>query len=108
MVVLDILSTVPVEMEFVQSMIRAVVISGTVIECDLGRRRRDRLFSVPVLVVVPSCFKDFNVTREGIDIVASHDPTGGKDSVNSTRASDLLRTCQILTLALRRQRRTQE
>ena len=85
MVVLDLLSTVPMEIEFGQNFVRAVVIVGTLIKCDFGRRRRDRLFAVLVFIAMPSCFEDFDFTREGIDVVASHDPTGGQNSVSNAK-----------------------
>ena len=85
MVVLDLLSTVPVEIKFVQSFVRAVAIVGTLIESDLGRRRRGSFLAALVLVVFTSCFEDFEFTREGVDVVASHDPTGGQDSVSSAK-----------------------
>ena len=82
MVVLNLLSTVPVEIELVHSFVRAMAIVGTLIECDLGRRRRDSLFAVFAFI---SCFENFDFTREGIDVVASHDSTGGQDSVSSAK-----------------------
>ena len=85
MVVLDLLSTVPMEIELVQSLVRAVVIVGTRIEGDLGRRRRDILFAVLVLVVFTSCFEDFDFTREGIDVVTSHDHTSEQNLVSSVK-----------------------
>ena len=82
MVVLDLLSAGPVEIELVQSFVRAVAIVGTGIECDLGRRRRDILFTVLVLGVFTSCFEDLDFTSEGIDVIASPDLTGGENSVS--------------------------
>jgi hypothetical protein len=64
MVVLDLLSTAPVETEFVQSFVRAMAIVGTLIECDLGRQRWDKLSAALVLVVFTACFEDFEFTRE--------------------------------------------
>ena len=85
MVVLDLLSTVAMEIELVQSFVRAVAIVGTRIECDLGRRRWNILFAILVLVAFTSCFEDFDFTREGINVVTSHDHTGGQNSVSSAQ-----------------------
>jgi hypothetical protein len=75
MVILDLLVTVPVEVKSVHMVVGRVG-RAALLECDLGRWRRDVF--VPVLVV-----------GGGGHVVASEDATGEKDSVGGAKEEAL-------------------
>jgi len=70
MVILDLLATVPVEVESVHMVVGGVG-QNALLECDFGRWRRDMLLAVLVLATFPSCFENFDFTRgDGVYVVA--------------------------------------
>jgi len=107
MVILDDLAAVPLEAESVH-MVLGGVGRDALLECDMRRRRlQDGLMVVLVLPLFRSCFENFDFTRgDGVQVIASHDVTGGKNSVSSAKEQGKCHTWTS-TLGVRRQRRTQ-